>query len=103
MKRKIQSGHKILLNAQLAHVERMSKILRVHKQADLAVCGNRKLCGHNVNLGIRIMIDIQTIKILVGLVNLLRMERAELSIRSGVAEVKGKLPGLHLRRKSIGR
>ena len=50
-----------------------------------------------------IVVGIETVEILVGLVDHLRVDGPEGSIRAGVAEIKSELPGLDLDRHGVGR
>ena len=99
MNREIQSRNEVLLHPQLRNIKRMSDILRMHQQMNIAVHWNRHFSGHNVIFGILIVGLIKTKKVFVGLVNHRGMERTELPVRAGIAEVKRKLPGLHLNRQ----
>src|SRR2546425_3368964 len=74
----------------------MSNILCVHEQMNLPIHWNTELGGHNVVLGVGIVVRIKTKYILGRLTNLLRMKRTELSIRTGIAEIESKLSGLNL-------
>ena len=104
MNRQIQPGYEILLNAQFAHIEGMINILGVHKEMNFPIDRNRELSGHDVILRIRVAVGIKTKKILVALINLVRVKRTKLSIRPGVAKIKKQIvrlefePGLRWRR-----
>src|SRR5580765_686572 len=81
----------------------MSNILRMHEQMDFLVHRDSHLGGHDVVFGIRIMFGVETIEILRSLINELGVNGAELSIRTGVAEIESKLSGLDLDGHGVGR
>ena len=81
----------------------MSNIFRMHEQMNFLVHGDRHLGGHNVVFGIRIIGSIETKEILRSLVDEFRVKGAELSIRTGVAEIESKLSCLDLDGHGVGR
>src|SRR3954464_5329375 len=87
MDTQIQAGHEILLDPQLTDIERMAHILGMHQELNLSVCRNGQLRANNVVFGIWIGGSIETEEVLICLVDLLGMARAELPITSGVAEI----------------
>src|SRR5579862_6556717 len=74
----------------------------MHKQVNLPVHRNCHLCGYDIVLGILIVSLIETEEIGVGLVDLVGMKGAELSIGAGIAEIECELAGLHLDGHRIG-
>src|ERR1700722_5840336 len=102
MDRHIQSRDKVLLNAQLRNKEGMSHILGMHEHVNLAVHRNRHLRGDDIVFRILIVRGIQTEKVGIGFADLFGMNRAELSVGAGIAEIKSELTGLDLHRYRIG-
>ena len=58
-------------------------------------------CSHDVIFGIRIMVHVQTEEVLAGLADHVGVNGAELSVRAGIAEIKGELSGLDLDRHGV--
>src|SRR6266404_7674390 len=96
VQRNIQPGNKILLHTQLPHKKGMSNIFRMHEQMDFLVHGDSHLGGHDVVPGVRVVLWIKAEKILVGLIDQLRVKGTELLIRTVVAEIESELSGLDL-------
>src|SRR5580704_3396407 len=103
VQRNIQPRNKILLHPQLSYKKGMSHILRVHEQMDFLVDGDGHFRGHNVVFRRRIMVGVETIKILISLVDQFRMNRPKRSIRTRIAERESELSGLDLDRDGIRR
>src|ERR1700687_5337141 len=68
---------------------------------DLAIHRNRHLSSSDIVFGILVVGLIQAKEVLVRLVDERGMQRTEFAIRSGIAEVKRKLPSLHLNRYCV--
>src|ERR1700692_2423085 len=83
----IQSRHKILLNPQLRHIERVPYILRMHQQVNLAIHRNRQFSGNDVVLRILLARGIETEEVRIRFADLFGMKRSECSIRSRIAEI----------------
>src|SRR5882762_6458914 len=96
VQRNIQSRNKILLHTQLPHKKGMSNIFGMHEQMDFLVYGNRHLSRYDVVPGLWVVLQIQAEKVLRPLIDQLRMDRSEVSVRPRIAKIKGKLSGLHL-------
>src|ERR1700716_3903500 len=96
MDRQINAGHEILLDAQFRHKEGMSKILGMHEQMYFPVHGHGHLRGYNIVSGFGIVLRVEAEEVLVTFADVVGVQRAKLSMRARVAEVKGKLSRLHL-------
>src|SRR5229473_7284427 len=103
MNRNVQARDEILLYAQFRNVERVSYVLRVHEQMDLAVHRNSHLSGDDVVFRILVVRSIETKEICVGFADFVGMKRPEGSVRPGIAEIKCELSGLDLNWHRIGR
>src|SRR5216684_4772305 len=103
MNRDVQSGDEILLDAQFGNIERVSYILRMHEQVDLAVHWDGQFSGYDIVFGILVVRSIEAKEIRVSFTDLVGVKRAEPAIRTGVAEIKCKLSSLDLNRHRIGR
>src|ERR1700680_4445023 len=69
---------------------------------DFLVHRDRHFSGNDVVLGICVMVGIETIEILRALIEQLGVNGAEGSVRTRVAEIKRKLPGLNLNWHGVG-
>ena len=98
MKRDVQAGDEILLDAQFGDIEGVSHVLRMHQQMDLAVHRNGHLSGHDIIFGILIVGGVEAKEVRVGLTDLVGVQRAERSVGAGIAEIKCELSRLHLDR-----
>ncbi len=96
MEREVQPGHKILLNSQLANIEGMSHVFRVHQQMNFAVYGNGHLRGDDVISRFHVIRGIQAEIVLISFIDFVWMKRAKLPVRSGISEIKCKLASLRL-------
>src|SRR5208337_3026730 len=81
----------------------MSDILRMHEEMDFLIDGDRHFGGYDVVPGIHIMLGIEAVEILRSLINELGVKWAELSIRTGIAEIESELASLDLDRHGIRR
>src|SRR5271157_107306 len=101
MKLEIQSRHEILMNSQCWNIERVAHVFGVHHQPDFLVHRNGHLGGHDVISGIWIAVGIKAKEVLVGLADLVGVQRAELSVGPGIAEIEGELSGLDLNGQGV--
>src|ERR1700674_1678908 len=74
----------------------MADVFGVHQQLDFAIDGNGELRGYDIVPGLYVIGEVQPKVISVALINLVRVKRGKLSIRSGVAEIERKLARLRL-------
>src|ERR1700730_593007 len=96
MNGKVEPRHKILLDAQLPNVERVVYILGMHEQQDFAVHWNGHLARNDVVPRFHVVRRIQSKIVSIGLVNLIGMKCAKLSVRPGIPEIESKLARLSL-------
>src|SRR5580658_10758191 len=96
MKRKVQPGHKILLNSQLADIERMADVLRMHQEMNLPVHRDGHFRRDNVISRFHVVRGIQAEIVLISFIDLVRMKRAKFSVRPRISKIKSKLPSLRL-------
>src|SRR5580658_1897142 len=101
MNREIQARDEILLDTQFGDVEGMAHVLRMHEQVDLAIDGDGHLSGNDVVFGSLVVRGIEPEEICVSLADLVGVNWAEDSVRTGIAEIKGELTGLDLDRQRI--
>ena len=101
VEREIEAGHEILLNSQLADVERMSYVFRMHHQMDFFIDRNNQFAGLNVIAGRNVVFRIEAEEIGIAFVDFFRMQPAKFSIRTRIAEVERELSRLGLNRQRI--
>src|ERR1700736_4837913 len=75
----------------------------MHQQVNLAVHRNGHLSGYDVVFGILVVSRIIPKDVGLGLVDLVGVKWPKVSVRTGIAEIKGKLSRLHLDWHGIGR
>src|ERR1700687_3863256 len=68
----------------------------MHQELNLTIDRDCEFTGNDVVAGFHIIGRIESKKVLIAFVNLVRMNRAELSIRAGIPEIERKLAGLRL-------
>jgi hypothetical protein len=73
----------------------------MHQQMDFVVYRNCHFRGHNVVFRVLVVGQIKAKKVRIRLADQRGMERAKLPVRTGIAEVKRKLPGLNLNRHGV--
>src|SRR5271165_1365793 len=83
VKGEIESGHEILLDAQLANVEGMTHVLGVHHEVDFLVDRNDHFAGRDVIASGNIVLRIQAKEIRIAFIDLFRVDAAELAIGPG--------------------
>src|ERR1700675_793013 len=102
MKGDVQAGDEILLDAQFRDIERVAHVFGVHEQVNLAVHRNGHLSGYDVVFGILVVCSVEAKEVCIAFTDLVGVQRAKLSIRTGVAEIKCELSSLDLNRDGIG-
>src|SRR5690349_10358495 len=96
VKLEIQSWHEILMNSQSRNIEGVADIFGVHQQTDFTVNRNGHFGAHDIVLGVRIVVGIETVEILVGLADHIGVNWTKCSIWPRIAEIECELPGLDL-------
>src|SRR5271156_6521149 len=92
MNRNRQAWDRILLQAQFAHVKIVDYVLRVQNQFDLPIYRHGESGNYDVVFAGRI-VGIEAQRIAGRSADLLGVDAAELSVRSGIAEIESELIG----------
>src|ERR1700723_1840206 len=96
-----QARNEVLLDAQYRNVERMADVLGMQSEQDGVIHRDNQRTYYHVVASRHIVRRIQTEVISVAIVDLVGMEPAKLAVRTGVAEIKGKLLGLNVNMQGI--
>ena len=90
------AGDEVLLQTQFADVEGMADVLGVQREQDGLVDGNGERADDDVVAGGDVVGRIEAEVVAVAVVDFIRVQRAELAVGAGVAEIEGELFGLNV-------
>src|ERR1700751_1354321 len=81
----------------------MPDVLGMHHEIDFFTHRNHQFTGRDVIAGWYVVLRIKTEEVRVTFINFVGMDLPEFAVRTGIAEIEGKLSGLSLHLQRIGR